>query len=429
MKCGFQLGFLVVVLALAANAFHAQRPVAASPAIAPGVQVAQDRVLIRVPSGVSASRLRVQDAQFISPGWQVATLQAGETPDQAIARLRQQGVEAEPDYIYHTMAAPNDPLYIYQWNFRQVQAEEAWTLSTGAGVTVAVLDTGLSTQLTDGPQNVATGYNALSGQTNTEDNNGHGSHVSNTIAERTNNNLGLAGLSYDSTILPIVVCDSGGSCPVSSIAVGVIAAIDRGARVVNMSLGGPLASVALADAVNYALARNVVVVAAMGNDGGNVISYPAAYPGVIAVGATQFTKQRASYSNRGNHIWVAAPGGSRSQDLNNDGEADLIFQQSIGPTCSSVTLVYCGLQGTSMATPHVSATVALMLARVPSLTPSQVRQILAETAQDLSVPGFDIDTGYGLIQAYDAIQRAITVGTTNLPNIQVTNVFIAAPKG
>jgi serine protease len=314
---------------------------------------------------------------------------------------------AEPDRLYHIFYTPNDTYWGYQWNFTQIQADRAWDLSTGAGVTVAVLDTGLRTDGSDAPQNVVAGYNIIANSTDTTDDHGHGTHVTGTIAQRTNNAIGVAGIAYNSTIMPIKICDASGQCPNSAIISGLSYARTHGARVVNLSLGGPDTSVALADAVAQAISAGVVVVAAMGNDGNSVPNYPASYSNVIAVGATRFDQTRASYSNYGNNIWIVAPGGDTSVDQNNDGYVDGIVQQTLGSSCGASSLFsYCFYQGTSMATPHVSGAVALMLARNPSLTVAQIRSILGSTAKNLGSQGWDQFYGNGLVQIYDAVVAA-----------------------
>ncbi len=320
-------------------------------------------------------------------------------------------VEAvELDYVDRIMVTPDDANYPFQWNFPQVQAEQVWNSTTGAGVIVAVLDTGLRADHAEAPANIVVGYNGLDGSSNTVDDNGHGTHVTGTIAQRTNNATGTAGLAYNATIMPVKVCDAGGSCPISAQIDGINFAVANGAKVINMSLGGSTNSAARATAISDAEAAGVTVVAAMGNTGNGSIRYPAANDGVIAVGATRFDQARSYYSTFGNHIWVTAPGGDTTVDQNGDGYGDGVLQLTLGSTCGNPDVfAYCFLQGTSMATPHVTATVALLKAAAPSLTESQIRTILRDSAKDLGPAGWDAEYGHGLIQAADAVAMIFSV--------------------
>ena len=314
-------------------------------------------------------------------------------------------VEAvELDYVDSIMVTPDDAIYPFQWHFPQVQAEQVWNMTTGAGVIVAVLDTGLRTDHAKAPANIVAGYNGLDGSTNTVDDNGHGTHVTGTIAQRTNNATGTAGLAYNATVMPVKVCDAGGLCPISAQIDGINFAVANGAKVINLSLGGSTNSSARADAITSAEAAGVTVVAAMGNTGNGNLHYPAANDGVVAVGATRIDQTRSYYSTFGNHIWVTAPGGDVTVDQNGDGYGDGVLQLTLGSVCGDPDVfAYCFLQGTSMATPHVTAIMALLRAAAPSLTVSQIRTILRDSAKDLGAPGWDAEYGHGLIQAADAV--------------------------
>lgn len=297
------------------------------------------------------------------------------------------------------------------WNWGRVDAAGAWSLSTGEGITVAVLDSGFAAGGFDAPLNVITGFNGYTGTTDASDTNGHGTHVTGTLAQRTNNGVGTVGMAFGATILPVKVCGQGGggSCSDAALVAGIYHAIGRGARVINLSLGGPERSPALEDAVADALGAGIVVVAAMGNHGPEsaVPYYPAAYPGVIAVAASRWDNQAATYSAPGVHTWITAPGGASVGDQNQDGLPDAIYQQTLGWRCGSAQpFANCGLAGTSMATPHVAGVAALLLARNPALTRTQVATILAATAADIGTPGWDARTGFGLLQAGTAVSQA-----------------------
>jgi subtilisin family serine protease len=201
--------------------------------------------------------------------------------------------------------------------------------------------------------------------------------------------------------------------PTIWIADGIYYAADNGAHIINMSLGGSATSTTLEDAVNYAYGKGVTVIAAAGNDDKSTPFYPAAYDNVIAVGATQYDETKAPYSNYGSWLDIVAPGGNIGVDQNNDGYADGVLQQTFGDT--PVDWAYWFYQGTSMAAPHASGVAALLLARNPSLTPTQIRYALESTAKDLGDPGRDNTFGWGLIDARAALESvspAVSISLT-----------------
>ncbi len=346
-------------------------------------------------------------------------------------------VAVEPDYLAWIQFAPDDPIFNLpgeiapwgvQWNLAQTQVPEAWDLANGAGVTVAVLDTGLASAASDVPVNTAPGLNAVLGAldpANTEDDHGHGSHVSGTVAQATDNGIGGAGIAFGATIMPVKVCAANGSCSSSAQSQGLAFARQNGAGVVNMSLGGTFSQL-VADAVAETIAAGIPVVAAMGNGGSFGVLYPAALPDVIAVGATRFDQGKACYSNAGTHIWMVAPGGQTragetlaqclsgpTLDQNGDGFPDGIAQQvPLGLSCGARLLPDegCFKQGTSMATSHVTAVIALMLSKRPNLSTINIRTVLKQTAADLGTPGFDSSFGHGMVQTRDAVAAVSGIG-------------------
>lgn len=338
----------------------------------------------------------------------------GDVPSAISGLLENPEIEsAEPDYVAHAFEVPNDPYYQYQWDLQAeggVNAIGAWSESIGSGVTVAVVDTGIAYEdygsFGKAPDLAATafasGYDFVNDDSHPNDDNGHGTHVTGTIAESTGNGLGGAGVAYGATIMPIKVLDATGSGSYSAVADGIRWAADHGAKVINLSLGGSASASYLLDAVAYAYNKGVVIVAAAGNDGKSALSYPAAYNQyVIAVGATRFDKTRAYYSNFGTGLDVVAPGGDLRVDQNHDGYADGILEQTF--TGSVTNFGYYFYQGTSMATPHVSGIAALVMSNGKATTTADVRKAIEATADDLGTTGWDKYYGYGLADAAKAV--------------------------
>ncbi len=358
-------------------------------------------------------------------GVHVVKLNPGVTAASALAAYRASPLVqyAEQDAYAYAFATPDDPGYPLQWHYPKIGLPAAWDVTTGAPVIVAVVDTGIRFDHPDLAGVTVAGYDFFDNDpdptdpgcpTVDPDDASHGTHVAGTVAALTNNRLGVAGVAWGGVtavkIMPIrvlgedVSSNKCGTGTLSMVAQGIIYAADKGAKVVNLSLGGDGTSQTLQDAVNYVLARGVTLVAAAGNDDTSTPSYPAAYPGVIAVSATACNDQKASYSNYGAHIWVAAPGGDLV-DCTGDGRPELVWSTCWSP---SAGYFYCRAAGTSMATPHVSGVAALLVSR-GIVGPAAVRNRLRDTAVDLGPPGWDQFFGYGLVNA------AAAVGASN-PN-------------
>jgi serine protease len=319
------------------------------------------------------------------------------SPDEAAAVAEQKAANGDlhaVDIDRPVNSLTNDPLFSQQWSFNEVPYVAAWATDgeQGNGVVVADVDTGVMASHPDLSGQVLTGEFFLhdnagttefSGTGGDTDPNGHGTHVSGIVAALSGNNIGISGAAPQTKILPVQVLCSDGSGFSSDVASGITWAVDNGAKVINLSLGGGQSSAELS-AIQYADQHNVVVAAAGGNDGqsGNTPSYPAAYSpqqgNLIAVAATTNANPpgHPAYGTVGNYLDIAAPGGlpSSSNCASSDPTVSVESTWNDGG--------YCSIAGTSMATPHVSAAAALLIAAA-NCTDSQVKTRLKATATNL----------------------------------------------
>ena len=364
------------------------------------------------------------------------------------------GIEAvEPDIHVTALGdtsaqdsnVPNDPYFSKQWDMTSgsygINATNAWSQSTGKGVTVAVIDNGVLTNHPDLEGQLLPGYDFISDAKRARDNDGydadpydegdwnepgecpapngadrgrpsswHGSHVAGTIAARTNNGDGVAGVAPDAKIVPIRFlgrCGSDGANLVDAITwasggkVNGVPVNKNRAQVINMSLGGPGACTRfLQKTIDSAVARGSIIVAAAGNsdeDAGNV--NPASCENVITVGATTSTGVRSSFSNYGDTVEISAPGGEGSKT-----SPKILSTTDESPTAPQ-TPAYSFMTGTSQAAPHVSGTIALMLATNPDLKTAEVVSILQNTATPLSTCD-QKSCGAGIVNAASAVAEA-----------------------
>ena len=401
----------------------------------------------RLVRALVQKRTRTAFASGLGGGARMLKFRGDRSVPDTIAALRKHpNVEyAVPDYIAHASAAyvPNDPGFARtpggwastQWDFTGpwgVAAPDAWgeAIAAGApggsGAIVAVLDTGVAYE-TRGRFRKAPDlyrgrfirpYDFVDEDRHPNDENGHGTHVTMTIAEATNNGVGLTGLAYGVKIMPVRVLDSEGAGDAIAISRAIRYAAKNGADVINMSLEFDTSVTAsqipeIVSAVRYAHRKNVVMVAAAGNEADTAVAYPARTTHVISVGATTQNGCQADYSNSGSGLKLVAPGGG-SDAPNADNPLDQqnchpgtneppIFQQTFAHDGSVRSFGLRGeeYEGTSMASPHVAASAALLIAsrrlgRNPSANAVEAR--LEHTARDLGVPGYDTRYGYGLVQ-------------------------------
>jgi serine protease len=345
---------------------------------------------------------------------------------------RPEVLHAEPSYWLHTLAQSYyDP---YEWylfdrgtisarapsNFG-IQAHSAWTHTKGAGVTVAVVDSGAAyedySRYHQAPglshTQFTAGYDIVNGTDHPNDDNGHGTHVTGVLAGNLINGGGIVGVAPEVTVMPVKVMSADGSGRDFDIAEGIRWAADHGASVINLSLGGqppPGAGAidpVMADAVTYAAAQDVVLVAAAGNENASQVAYPAGYSNCIAVGATGFDGARAPYSNRGRNLEVMAPGGNLSEDLNGQGVGDGIVAQTFDPQQGYNSFDYVFAEGTSASSPMVAGVAALVRAANPNLSATDVRTAIRTTALHLGSAGRNVYYGYGLVDAKAAVESAL----------------------
>jgi subtilisin family serine protease len=324
-------------------------------------------------------------------GIAVSVLQVPEESSQAIMEsLQRTGLFdfVERDQYAHTAAEiPNDPGFVSQWHLAKIQSSEAWSVTTGsASVVVAVIDTGVYGTHPDLASNLAPGWNFVKSNSDTSDLLGHGTAVAGVIAAASNNGIGVAGVSWHSRIMPLVVVDENDLAAYSDIAEAIQYAADRGIRVINISIGGPLPSSTLQSAVDYAWNKDALIFASAMNNGTSDPSYPAACNHVMAVSATDNNDHLASFSSYGNWIAISAPGTSILTTVNGGG--------------------YAYWFGTSFSSPIMAGVAALSLAVNPALTNVELVTILEKSADDIGSPGFDTSFGWGRVNALNAVTAA-----------------------
>ncbi len=363
--------------------------------------------------------------------------------------LRDDVAFAEPNFIYRALQVPNDPYYRYQWHYPAINLPQAWDITTGtragSDVIVAVADTGLYLAHPEFSGQLVAGYDFISDPNNARDGDGidanpddpgdsaqlgssswHGTHVAGTVAAKSNDSAGIAGVAWGAKVMPLRVLGAyGGSSYDINQALRFAAGLsnDSGtlppqkADIINLSLGGSSYSQAAQDTYNAVRSAGVLVVAAAGNANSSQLNYPASYDGVISVSATDFANELAPYSSYGSRVDVAAPGGSTGVDLNGDGYGDGVLSTLVNDSSGSRQPSYSFYQGTSMATPHMAGVLALMRAVHPTLTPDDVDGLLSTgvITTDLDPPGRDDNFGHGLIDTFKAVQAAQTLANSGIP--------------
>ncbi len=361
-------------------------------------------LVLRVPEGEewTVSRMLASEPNVLFAEPDILWEAVGARPAVRPAELPVHPTEAE--------AFPGDPYYGQQWAHSRIESGSAWDLTTGdTDITIAVIDTGIDSTHPDLAAKVVPGHTFLNQGAHEDSNpvdwNGHGTHVAGIAAAVTDNGIGIAGMSWGARIMPVRVLGEQGTGWTSDIASGITWAYQRGADVINLSLGSESDSRTVRDAVENAHNAGALLVAAMGNYSTDAPFYPAAYPDTLAVSATDYDDNLAYYSNYGSHCDVAAPGGELFVDN---------FTRGIYSTLPTNTGFYLHtqygylphydyLQGTSQATPFVAGLAALIRSIDDTLTQNEVQQAIKETAVDIGILGWDVQFGHGRIDARAAL--------------------------
>ncbi len=372
--------------------------------------------------------------------WYAFTLDAGADMTRAAAEYAADpNVEAAlPNWLVQASLVPNDQYYnaIDLWGLFNINTTTAWNTTTGTGTVVAVVDSGVDLTHPDlapnawvnageAPGNFAdddangfvddvNGWDFVFNDSNPDDGNGHGTHVAGTIAAVGNNTAGVAGVAFGARFIALRALSTGGSGTTAAVANAMLYAVNEGADVVNLSLGGPGPNPAYDGVVNAGHALGVVWVAAAGNSAVELYTFsPANIENALTVSAFTKVDTLASYSNYGVKLDVSAPGGAGGTPSALTSATDVL---STSPNSAFLNYVYgfpqvtgldgrkyMPLAGTSMATPHVAGLAALLVAAHPAWTNEQVRQAIRRTALDVVTPGFDLPSGHGRIRAADAL--------------------------
>lgn len=306
--------------------------------------------------------------------------------------------------LFAPTMVPDDGSYASEWHLQKIGAPAAWDVAAGAAdVIIAILDSGVDPHHPDLAAKLVPGYNFWDNNTNTADVYGHGTAVAGTAAAIGNNGIGVAGVAWQSRIMPIRVTSTTGYASTSAVANGLTWAVDHGARVMNVSFGGVAASSTITQAAKYVAGKGGVVVAAAGNCG--CVDSTADNPYIISVSATDQRDALASWSSSGNYVDVAAPGVGILTTYNGGG--------------------YGSASGTSFSSPITAGVVALMASASPALTPPDIERLLKANADDLGTGGWDASFGFGRINAFRAVAAA--AGSSPSPTVTTTTLSIARP--
>jgi serine protease len=374
--------------------------------------------------------LRYNSIHSVAAKLMVATINPGDR-ERILAALNANPLveAAEPQFIYNLYQTPapvnpanrfvpNDPEYRRQWHMRMIGMEEAWAKTKGKGAIVAVIDSGAGVMTANGwiqgqdfnQTQFVKGYDFADKQDPSPDDNSHGTHVTGTIAESTDNGILGAGVAPEAQIMPLRVADAKGRMTDSDIADALHFAADHKANVANMSLGGPTGAKVLELAMQYAYKKNVTLICAAGNEGKEGVGYPGKFKECIAVSAVGPGGMMASYSTWGKEVDIAAPGGEPKQGPNAEIWQNTFRQREglFGPSGPRVDSFF-PLVGTSMATPHVSG-VAALLVSLGMTDPKEIRSQLRKSAKKYAPADH---YGAGILDAAKAVENVQRSTKTN----------------
>jgi len=312
---------------------------------------------------------------------------------------------AENNFIAEADAVPNDPSYGSQWHLPKISAPQGWDITEGmSSIDIAVIDSGVDLTHPDLAGKLLPGFNFRTNTSDGSDVYGHGTKVAGAAAAISNNGLGVAGVAWNCSIMPLVIADSTGLGDYFAMAQAIIYAVDHGVRIMNISYGGPGYTSTLQDATDYAWNKGAVIFASAGNSNTSTTQIPASLPNVVAVAATDSSDNKASYSNFGSWITVAAPGSAITTTAKGGG--------------------YASVSGTSFSSPITAGLGALVLSVNPTLSNRQVVDIITQNADDLGVAGFDQYFGFGRInvaRAVAAAKVAVVQSDTQAPTVSIAS--------
>ncbi|HKP85332.1 MAG TPA: S8 family serine peptidase [Blastocatellia bacterium] len=374
-------------------------------------EFARGRVLVKVRSGISASRTRrflsrqeALDVEEIA-GTRIRILHLPEGADE---KALVQSLESQPEVEFAELdylvppaeVTPNDPDYASQWHLPMISSPAAWSSTSGSSsVIIAILDTGVDASHPDLAPKITPGWNFWDNNANTNDVYGHGTAVAGTAAAAANNGLGVASVAWNCRIMPIRISSTNGSASISAIANGLAWAADRGARVANISYRVTNYSV-VRSAAQYFQSRGGVVVVAAGND--SLFDSSSDNPYVLTVSATDGNDNLASFSNTGNNVDLAAPG--VSIDTTNQGGG------------------YGFWGGTSFSAPIVAGVAALVVSANQNLSGGEIQDVLKQSSDDRGAAGWDPAFGWGRVNAAHAVASALGNGVDNTaPTVNINS--------